>query len=934
MPTSAANVVFLPWVRQGAAAAISAPDSLGAGQGGAVTLTAALSINSAPAVSVPVRLRGPGDVLGIDPHEIVRMDPRPGTADFEPNYFVAIEFDRPDFPWLYTPARADADGRLRPWLCLVVVRRQDGITLRPSVGAPVPVLELAAPAKPAEELPDLSESHLWAHAQAVGESGISTDQLRTTLGGRPELSLSRLLSPRLLASNTDYIACVVPTFELGRKAGLGLEIKDSDLTSLQPAWSFTPAVPTQVILPLYHYWQFRTGEGGDFESLVRLLKPQPAPSSLGKRALNIGRPGFELPASFPTDAKVQLEGALEPMQRDDTSLPSWPAEIADPFQAALAPIVNAPGKTEAISPAADPLLAPPLYGRWHAARSTVTQTGTLTWLDDLNLDPRHRAVAAFGTQVIQKHQEALMAAAWEQAADLQRANQRLRQLQLSLIAGTSLHRRHLTRLSDDAVLRVTAPAFSRIRAGGVTDATTSTLAAKLGASALPLRATSPAMRRIGRQRGPITRRVLAQGAARQADFSWIAKLNASSVIFVAPPSLAIASFDVVRQRIAQPAAIRSFQEVAAALIEHFVRRPHFHVAAEGQPVVVPPIGPFIFLPDSASAAQFRAAAKKHLERVKPDRLGIMVGPPPSIVMSEVRSGLLAHIEPKRTLVALAQSVVSTSAASTPSTNPSVVPVDTIGYAPKLRQPMYAPLRDLSQELLLPGLDAVPPNSVLGLQTNRRFVEAYMVGLNFEMGRELLWRGFPTDQRGTYFDQFWNAEIASAPRADIDAIHLWGSKRLGEPGTGPQREQFVLLLRSALLRRYPTAVIYAAKALRVNNARTPSFKPEDESHPVFNGSMQPDVSFFGFDLTVDQALGADGTEGYFMVIQQQPTEPRFGVDVGVSFGDATHVRVGSGPPAGVDPGTMQWGRNAAHMAEIMRQLPVRIAIHTSQLISRA
>jgi len=64
------------------------------------------------------------------------------------------------------------------------------------------------------------------------------------------------------------------------------------------------------------------------------------------------------------------------------------------------------------------------------------------------------------------------------------------------------------------------------------------------------------------------------------------------------------------------------------------------------------------------------------------------------------------------------------------------------------------LRDLSQELLLPGLGHVPPNTVTLLETNAKFIEAFMVGLNTEMGRELLWRGFPTDQRGTYFRQFW------------------------------------------------------------------------------------------------------------------------------------------------------------------------------------
>jgi hypothetical protein len=216
--------VFLPWVRQGAAGSITTPDSLGQAQQGVAGLTASLAVNSAPPVSVPVRLRGPADVVGIDPHEIVRMDPRPGTSDFEPNYFPSIEFDRPDFPWLFTPARAATTAKLRPWLCLVVVRQQDGVVLRSTSDAPLPTLEIAAPAKPIDELPDLGDSYWWAHAQAANPGVPGADALRQVLSGNPEHSLSRLLCPRVLAPNTDYIACVGPTFDLGRSAGLGQEI--------------------------------------------------------------------------------------------------------------------------------------------------------------------------------------------------------------------------------------------------------------------------------------------------------------------------------------------------------------------------------------------------------------------------------------------------------------------------------------------------------------------------------------------------------------------------------------------------------------------------------------------------------------------------------------------------------------------------------------
>ena len=43
---------------------------------------------------------------------------------------------------------------------------------------------------------------------------------------------------------------------------------------------------------------------------------------------------------------------------------------------------------------------------------------------------------------------------------------------------------------------------------------------------------------------------------------------------------------------------------------------------------------------------------------------------------------------------------------------------------------------------------------MAVQTNPRFVEALMVGANHEMGREMLWQGLPTDQRGTPFQHFW------------------------------------------------------------------------------------------------------------------------------------------------------------------------------------
>src|SRR5262249_2684467 len=216
--------------------------------------------------------------------------------------------------WLFTPACANTNSQLRPWLCLVVVRKQDGVQLTSTANTPLPTLQITAPAKPFVELPNLQECWAWAHAQAAANNGSGPNAVKAALDGAPELSLSRLICARVLIPETDGSACVVPTSDLGRKAGLGLPIADTDLTAtnaLAPAWTLTAAAPTQVQLPVYYSWRFRTGAAGDFESLARRLK-RSVPQGLGQRVADIRHPGFELPATFPGMATVKLEGALMP----------------------------------------------------------------------------------------------------------------------------------------------------------------------------------------------------------------------------------------------------------------------------------------------------------------------------------------------------------------------------------------------------------------------------------------------------------------------------------------------------------------------------------------------------------------------------------------------------------------------------------------------
>jgi hypothetical protein len=308
--------------------------------------------------------------------------------------------------------------------------------------------------------------------------------------------------------------------------------------------------------------------------------------------------------------------------------------------------------------------------------------------------------------------------------------------------------------------------------------------------------------------------------------------------------------------------------------------------------------------------------------------------------------------------------------------------------------MYAHLRDISKELLIPNLDLIPPNTVGLLETNPKFIESYMVGLNHEMARELLWREYPTDMRGSYFRQFWEVKGISNPDTpsnaellkDITKLHTWQSTSLlgshkpmppsppppgvVPPDVKPGDKQLVLVIRGELLKRYPNTVIYAQKAVlnehgeRVIDTKdmTPGEFDIKLKFPLFRAEIDPDLRFFGFDLTLDKASGKEASnafpndhEGWFFVIQEVPGEPRFGMDISYTmrasedgpvlpdtwdnlawnlFGAAEPRFVSAAPPPSIAPaGKQKWAANAADMAFILFQTPVMVAVHASEMLEK-
>ena len=969
-----ANHIFLPWVQPGVAANIpdQATDQLTANQPSRVTLAVTLTINNVP-VPQTVRLYGPANVKGIDPQQIVRTEPKAGTNNFEPNYFPAIEFDRPDFPWLFTPAKADLQGRLRPWLCLIVVREQPGVELSPSSGQSLPALTIKDPAKPADELPDLAESWVWAHAQMTGTD---QNQIKTIMISDPARSVSRLLCPRRLDPTTEYLACVVPAFEVGRKAGLGLDIDAAEEQRLEPAWSATQLT---VVLPVYYSWQFRTAADGDFEELVRLLESRELSPEVGKRPLDISHPGFVIEPAPPSPTILGLEGALRVV---DSESDVWPDETRAPFQTALATILNTPREMLTKVPSdKDPIVAPPIYGCWQAGvPEVVVPTSPAPrslpfWLDELNLDPRTRVAAGMGTRVIQDQQEQLMASAWEQLGDVQKINQRMRQAQLSRAVNDKYHVRTFSRFSDETFLKIIAPAESRLEIASQagTQPGVKTLLVQELARSLPPSAVSPSLRKMARPRGVINRQLSQAGSAGFGAMFSLRRIPSGPFPSGASPARGAVTIDQVSEIVANGVADETITDhrgpimVTTKALAVFnpatqrlerVRDDFLQVLASFRLNGLMGAGLASRQPTPQTPHEFYEAAQAHQQFLSNSFMQMKFFAPLISInlqqsISTIKTAALASLNPA---ITVRDAVMASFQINSPKAKTGDE-LEPIMDAPTFPQPMYETLRDLSQDFIFPGLDKVPPNTVQLLQTNAKFIESFLVGLNAEMGRELLWRGYPTDQRGTYFRQFWDTRTAIQPQLDIPPINQWEKHELGTTAVGAGGDKLVLLIRGELLRRYPNTVIYAVRAAETDDGRDLSTNPDDERHPVFRGTLQPDVTFVGFDLTADDVVTGSG---WFFVLQQQPTEPRFGLDEApylegktdvpelATWNDLNWAHLAPDEATLKELGFVSvsklnlvptsqvkgiWGRNSAHMAYITRQLPVRVAIHATELLRR-
>jgi hypothetical protein len=1020
---------FVPWLRRGMVTEITRVDGTPSADPH-VPIPITITFNGNLTATAPLALVGPGEVGGLDPNAVIRVFPTRDSYDAEPNYFPLVEFDQGDLPWRYTPARATSQNRLRPWLCLATIREDELVSVE-GAGADgrLPVITV----RDASALPILAQSWAWAHVQVSGGGSAPLDgaALAAVVAASPERVVSRLLSPRRMEPNARYVACLVPAFERGRLAGLREPVVGD---ALAPAWT---SAQTNVRLPVYYMWHFGTGAGVDFEFLARQLEARPIPPGVGTRPMDVSAPGAALPPA--ADTPMTLEGALVPPEYQRAG---WSGAAPTTFRTELAQLLNRAAELLTTT-GGERVIAPPLYGRWHARRERLDLAAGARppWFHSLNADPRERVPSGLGTQVVQAEQRQLMASAWEQVKGIREANERLRLTQLARAAAQRLFARHIETVAADEMLVVTAPLHAKVLASPTT------IAARLAASPVTPGILGATFRRVSRPLGPLGRRIgFAENPGRVARI--VTRLNRGELIPAPPPArpegalspagagapvlppwatwgnvgllralarwlpilalllallavgialaagagigialgiaamLAAAGAVIARRLVARVDGLTAFAEgrLTPEMMRSAPRRTGFAPRAGvrldtplGESPSGPPAPPEPTVGGEArSARAFREATAALLSDVaiEPEPPAVLTAVP----VATLRAKLADELHPAKTVAAGVRQRLKIPPGIT--RQPTEDPVEPVMAAPEFPRPMYAPLAQLASDWLLPGLDKVPPNTTTILKTNQRFVESYMIGLNHEMARELQWNEYPTDLRGSYFRQFWDVAGFVPPATDTESLrdikrlHEWGSNApLGanRPAPPASGEYLVLLVRGELLRRYPNTIVYAVKASLGIAGRELG---TEERYPLFSGRLQPDVTFFGFDMTAADARGettaGSTNQGWFFVLQEQPSEPRFGLDIAdVTLGGAParwsdlawgHLAATEGElaaltyidldedlpdtrsvtaPAGAswhgDAGLGATGSLASHLAVITLQQPMRVAIHGSDMI---
>lgn len=893
-----------------------------------------------------MRLLAPGDIAKLLDGTAIRTDPPAGAVDVEPNYMALAEVVPAELPWLLTPAKA-AGGRLRPWFVLAVLEAAKAPFTQ---ATPLPTIEAEI-----AELPDLRDSWGWAHVQHATGAGPLPG------GGQAAAAqVGRLLCPRRLSPGVTYRACLVPAFQSGIAAGLGDPHASQAPHDL--AWKVEEA--GSVRLPVFHQWTFTTGPSGDFEKLVSRLEPAD-PEALRVSSVRPVDARSPWPGDKPLAEGEQLvgvQGALVPFEAPPTPEPAASAETLAAFDQRIRAQLDEPAERlrEAPSKGVTGSLAPPLYGGRHVSQDLVS--GEPAWLAGLNTSIANRIAAGLGTNYVRANQEDLMAKAWQQVGAIREANRLRAMVELTTEVSSRVHERHIASLQPGELIALAAPASVRTKTSDLT-----TLAMETRMSRMVDGAASSAFARRVRPAGKLARRTGAsvRTLIPKALAGEVTVPAGAPVIPDTPAVLAAGLTDVSSEAAASQLIVMAAMARVATL----------NNAAVGGKALVGKIQGLLGddLSASIEIGTFKAVATAIVQRVEP--------------VSELTSSVLTEMSVDQAFgpvsafgvpivdSELAERVTSAlhpgdmhheRLASQTQIPEHLAPADPSGpvmACPQFPVPAALALLESDPEWFMPGLGALPANRVALLRQNGAFIESYLVGINHEMMRELLWREYPTDRRGTAFARFWPRPDG---HPDIAPIDTWTDPAALGTRLAQADGLSVLLVRGDVVRRYPGMVVTAVHSGLPDDAGHHRPDPNGPSKsPIFTIEVDEATMAYGFEISNAElvAPASAAKPGWFFVFAEHGFRIRFGFDEPPDAGERIdlsswdqaswpasdggpqpsfvplargHASAGAGfgPAGNAGPDGPRWNRDAADIARIALQRPFRVAVQAEVLLRPA
>lgn len=825
--------------------------------------------------TLPIHFYGPSDIQGIRPDAIARVEPERGATDFEPNYFPFIEFRDPDFIWRYSLSDPnDPDAPQQPWLALLVFSKQE--LAKMSVGSSKAFRQNSDGRWILDVSPDLLP--IQRNPQIDWQTGHMQihNHSNFSVGEIPTQTEIENSIQNFPEQNCSRLFCFR---KLEKETAYFLFLVPYYLAGVTGSDESGHAsifdISERTQIPVYYHSYFTTSEKGDFEYLARKLKRLDDPPPLGTAHVDITKNLEEIPDQIPSQKR---EGALAAPGYSSTRKNSYRTQIDSQI------------RTDEIYEEVEKELKNQKGG----ISVTETEDGrdplvTLPYYgkhyqkfelrskdrwEISNKKPRH----------------------WSEELNLDLRNR------ISAGFGTHVIRKNQQKYLKECWLQV----------GDLRLANEKLLRTQAGYT-----------------------------ISKSIQKRYIDSLSHQAFFLLSRPFHSHFAFKNEEISTSIKKRIDKSGLPLGSIQPTFLRFARQRLTGSSIPLFDPwekSMKPFLRKDPRQPLPIPKALFEPQIKRLILPMNHFTPMLPPKIPVINVKPFNIPETRAKFDVKKVLTTKLSGIILSNDREKGVKETFDPILVSPKIEDPMYRPLKSLSIDYILPGINKIPQNSVLLCEENRYFIESYLCGANDEMGRELVWNRFPTDQRGTIFSFFWDStrfedetqeDLNNAQKmGDIRPIHLWKRHRiffriprwldrlrkllkiprsnirtlrriassygvqlskirrkksyLGmNPSIankdGTKEGRIVLLLKGDLIRRYPDTVIYALKRSS-NYVEDPDLSTGTTISPSFRANLSKDIVGIGFPFTLSELKSEDK---YYFVLQEQQDLPRFGLDIDTS-----------------------------------------------------